>query len=79
MAALLKLGGGEVIFTLAAIMILLVESLFPGFFRRAARVVAEEMIGQKAGDARPSHPVLMALTLILGVASLILVVYEFSK
>jgi hypothetical protein len=34
---------------------------------------------QKANDARPSHPALMPLTLMLGAAFLILVVYGFSK
>jgi len=89
LAALLNLGGGEVILILALILILLGAKRLPeigeGFwqgmkeFRKATREVTEEMTGQEADDACPSHPVLMALTLILGVACVILVVYEFSK
>ena len=83
LAALFNLGGSEVILTLALILILLGakrlpeldEGLWQGIweFRKAARKVIEEPTGQKAGDVLPSHPVLMALTFILGGACLILV------
>lgn len=89
LAALLNLGGGEVILILALILILLGAKRLPeigqGFWqgikevRRATQEVTEELTGMEPDDARPSHPVLMAVTLILGAASIILVVYEFSK
>jgi hypothetical protein len=61
LAALLNLGGGEVILTLA------LEGSWQGFkeFRKAL------LTGQEAEDVRPSHQVLMAVTFILGAASLI--------
>jgi sec-independent protein translocase protein TatA len=89
LAALLNLGGGEVILILALILILVGAKRLPeigqGFwqgikeFRKATREVREEMTGQKADDTGPSHPVLMAVTLVLGAACVILVVYECSK
>ena len=89
LAALLNLGGGEVILIFALILIFLGAKRLPeiaeGFwhglkeFRKATREVTEEMTGQQADDACPSHPVLMALTFILGAACLILVAYECSK
>jgi len=89
LAAVLNMGGGEVILILAIILTLLgaerLSEIGEGFrqgveeFRKATRQVTEEITGQKADDAPLSHPVLMALTLILGASCVILVVYEFSK
>lgn len=89
LAALLNLGGGEVILTLALILILLGAKRLPeiaeGFrhgineFRKATREVTEELTGLEAEDVRPNHPVQMAVTFIFGAATLILVIYEFSK
>jgi sec-independent protein translocase protein TatA len=89
LAALLNLGGGEVVLILALIVVVLGGRRLPEIgaglrqgikeFRQATREVAEEMTGQHAEDACPSHPLLMALTFILGAACLILVAYEFSK
>lgn len=89
MAALFNLGGGEVILILALMLILLgarrlpeiAEGLWQGIkeFRKATREVTEELTGLEVDDVRQNHPVLMAVTFILGVTSLILVVYEFSK
>ena len=89
LAALFNLGGGEVILILALVLILLAAKRLPeiaeGFrqgmkeFRKATREVTEELTGLEVDDVRPSHPVLMAVTLILGATSLILVVYEFSQ
>ena len=89
LAALLKLGGGEVILILALILILVGAKRLPelgdGFwqgikeFGKAMRKVIDELAGHKADAALPNHPVLMALNFILGAACLILVFYEFSK
>ena len=91
-AALFNLGGGEIILILAIILILLGAKKLPeiaeGFwlgmkeFRKATRAVTEalaEHLHGKRSNEGPSHPILMALTLILGTACLVLVVYEFSK
>lgn len=89
LAAQLNFGAGEVIVILAVALILLGAKRLPEFceclrqvieeYRKATREVTEKLTGQKADDGRPSQPLLMALTLIIGAASLILVVYEFSK
>ena len=89
LAALLNLGGGEFVLILALILILLGAKKLPeiskGFwrgineFRKATREVTEEITGLEPDDVRPSHPVLMAVTFILGVTCLILLAYEFSK
>ncbi len=90
LAALLKLGGGEVILILALIPVLLVAKRLPeigeGFwqglkeFRKALRRLAEgQTRHDETGNSHPGNPVLMALTFILGAACLILVAYEFSR
>lgn len=66
LAGLLDLGGGEVILILALILILLGAKPLPEF-------------GEGLLQGLLRHPVLMALTFILGAACLILVAYEFSK
>jgi len=86
------LGGGEIILISALILILLGAKSLPeiteGFrvgmkeFRKAAREVTKELAERFDGEYasnRQSHPILMALTLILGAACVIFVVYEFSK
>ena len=70
LVAFLTLVSGEVILILTFILILLGA-------RRLPDIV--EQWQNKRSDVGPSHPVLLALTFILGAASLILVLYEFSK
>jgi hypothetical protein len=51
-------------------------------FRKATQEVVEGLVEPFDGERSmkmPSHPVLMALTFILGAACVILVMYEFSK
>ena len=64
----------------------LAKGLAKGFeeFREAARVVAGELADQLDGegseeDVQPDHFLLMAATVILGAACVILVLYEFCK
>lgn len=92
LATLLDLGSGEVTLILALILVLLgarklpelVEGLRRGIneFRKATREVTDEITGAVDLE-RPKvpvgHPVLVALTFVLGGACLILVVYEFAK
>jgi sec-independent protein translocase protein TatA len=90
--ALFNLGGGEIILILALFLMLLAAKrhaeLADGFrqgikeFRKATREVVDEIVERvDRGRPReePGHPILMALTLILGAVCLILLVYELSK
>lgn len=92
LVALLNLGGSQIILILTLILIFLGARKLPEIaegwrqgmkeFRKATREVNDEIAEQlhrERSNVRPGHPVLMALTVILGAACLILVVYEFSK
>ncbi|SPE56392.1 Sec-independent protein translocase protein TatA (modular protein) [Verrucomicrobia bacterium] len=92
LAALQNLDGGEIILLLALTLAIFAArkllELAEGFrqgireFRKATQEIAEEVAEQLDGNGsseRPSHPILMAMTLILGAIGLILVMYEFSK
>jgi len=90
--ALFGLAGAEILLIFALILILFGATKFPGFsegfrqgvkeFRKATREVDGEIAAQPHGERSNDwrgHPVLVALTFILGAACIILVVYEFSK
>ncbi len=90
LVALINPGGGEVILVLALILILLgarklpelVEGLRRGIREFRKREVTDEVTGLvdvEQANLPVGHPVLVALTFALGVASLIFVVYEFTK
>ena len=90
--ALLNWRGSEIILVVAIILLLLGARRLPDFaeglrhglrqFRKANRQLGDDMADQlrpKRSTRGQGHSFLMALTLILGAASIILVVYEFSK
>ena len=89
LVAVFNLGGGEIILILAILLILvsrnrlpdLSEGLWRGIkeFRKATQAVVDDMTGQKEDDFFPSHPILMALALVLGTVCVILVLYELFK
>ncbi|HEY5914464.1 MAG TPA: twin-arginine translocase TatA/TatE family subunit [Verrucomicrobiae bacterium] len=93
MAALLFLGGGgEVILILALVLILLGAKKLPemaeGFrqgiteFRKATREVTDELakrFGWERPIQPPSHPVLIAVSFVLGITCFILLIYEVSR
>ena len=92
LATLLDLGGSEVILILALVLVLFGAKRLPemaeGFrqgikeFRKATREVTDELakhFGRDRPIQPPSHPVLMAVTFILGIMCFILLIYEVSR